>query len=975
MNFLPACTIVSNNYLAFARVFAESYREHHPGADVYVCIADRPSPSVRYRDLPFKVVFAEDLGIPAFFNLAFRYGILELNTAVKPYLLAYLRDQVGLDRAFYFDPDILVLSPLEKLASSLDTHSAVLTPHITRELDDAYLPSERIIQMSGIYNLGFLGIRLDESTSAFLQWWQDRLYRFCLLDIHNGLFVDQKWMDFAPAFLPSVDIQRNPAYNIAYWNLPHRKLQRSNQGWLVDGERAGFFHFSGIVFDELGAISKYQSRVNAGTNPEVMPLFHEYRDRIEAADHDETRMIPYGFERFEASGVPVVPVLRTAFQRIDPYGLRWQNPFDDQCEDSYLAWLAAPVEFPDGWLTRAALCLWEERPDLTGGYPSPWGADLPAFADWLKRSPEEARGGVSEVLLRGVRIQSRRSVKSTHPQKPGILPFDASVPTYHDPLHLLDLSDPGESTSWLNEPVPTVHEWPVVTRLALKLYEVREDVQKAFPDPVGSDQAAFASWFILSAGPEYRLHKDLLLPIIRSLPVRERMALWSFRLRNKRPQLGPRTRTRTKQSLDGNHPLVRRRTGGAATPGSRTPGEELPEFKVGVSVHGVNLAGYFGTGSGMGQVARGSAEAISLAGIPVARIPLDVSPWARTFNSRVLQPWGAPFDVTLMHVNAEETPLAFRMIPTAAAVATYKIGYWFWELSHFPLQFADRFAYFDELWAPSRFCQTSFEVLSTIPVRYVRPCVLPPSPHLAKRSMFGMQDNQFYFTFAFDTLSIPERKNPFAAIDAFILAASRTRRDIGLIINVNHASHDRQLVQQLRDRARGANVIIHTDPLTRSSVESLLACSDAYLSLHRSEGLGLPPIEALYLRKPVVATNYGGVTDFLDSTTGFPVSFNLVQLDRAYPPYPAGAIWADPDVDEAASAMLRVVEDPAECSIRASAGFDRVTEMYGIDSAARRFAVELRRLFAQGNGGTGPSASGTASGDTLDPVLLHSGSA
>ena len=42
-----------------------------------------------------------------FENFAFRYDILELNTAVKPYFLTYLRDTYDLDRIFYFDPDIL----------------------------------------------------------------------------------------------------------------------------------------------------------------------------------------------------------------------------------------------------------------------------------------------------------------------------------------------------------------------------------------------------------------------------------------------------------------------------------------------------------------------------------------------------------------------------------------------------------------------------------------------------------------------------------------------------------------------------------------------------------------------------------------------------------------------------------------------------------------------------------------------------
>ena len=38
---LNACTIVSKNYLPFARVLARSYVEHHPGVRFFVLLVDR----------------------------------------------------------------------------------------------------------------------------------------------------------------------------------------------------------------------------------------------------------------------------------------------------------------------------------------------------------------------------------------------------------------------------------------------------------------------------------------------------------------------------------------------------------------------------------------------------------------------------------------------------------------------------------------------------------------------------------------------------------------------------------------------------------------------------------------------------------------------------------------------------------------------------------------------------------------------
>src|SRR5262249_54904381 len=113
MNSSPvACTIVSNNYLAYARVFTRSFLEQHPGGKVYVLVVDRPDPSLSYENEPFETILVESLGIPSFSNYSFRYSILELDTAVKPWFLLHLHRTGGHDRLCYFDPDILVTGDL-----------------------------------------------------------------------------------------------------------------------------------------------------------------------------------------------------------------------------------------------------------------------------------------------------------------------------------------------------------------------------------------------------------------------------------------------------------------------------------------------------------------------------------------------------------------------------------------------------------------------------------------------------------------------------------------------------------------------------------------------------------------------------------------------------------------------------------------------------------------------------------------------
>jgi glycosyltransferase involved in cell wall biosynthesis len=928
-----ACTICSNNYLAYATVFAESYKQHHPGAEVYACIVDRPDPAVRYGSLPFVAIFAEELGIPAFDNVAFRYDILELNTAVKPTFFSHLRDRLGLGQVLYFDPDVLVLDSLEPLWQQLDRHPVLLTPHITRPLDDSLRPQERLLLMAGVYNLGFIGLRFQGGTAELLDWWRDRLYRFCLNDLHQGLFVDQAWMGFAPAFVERLGVVRDPIYNVAYWNLPHRRPELLAGRWQIGGRRLGFFHFSGLPLEDLNAVSRHQQRLTLDSRPELLPLFAEYRRRLFTAGQERLGCLPYAYGRFRPLPIPIPPTARRALQRVDPDGRRFSDPFDLCRDDSFFSWLVEPLELRGGVLNRAVLSLWEERADLVRAFPQVFGGDLERYVRWLAQG-EGQRAGFHPVFLAALRARSA-AAGAARPTLGELHPYDATVAdTGAEILNTVDLQQPGEMTGWLNEPVPgTLRGRPVITRLALLLHRQRPDVQDAYPDPLGSHQRQFAHWFAVDARREWRLHQDLVAPVVRSLSLRGRFSALPRRLRRRggaAPVPAPAEPISTRVLAAAELPMPI-----PAPPRSdrRGPG-------------GINLAGYFDGDTGVAQVGRGAVAALARTPVPLVRVPLGQDPWGKIVAGRIAQPQGAPYPVTLLYANADETSRALATLPVTACARGTVLACWFWELAHFPIGLTSAFDHVSEVWAPSQFCRSAFEALATVPVRWVPPCILRPTRAAGARSAIGLDEDRFYFFFSFDTRSVAERKNPLGAIEAIRLLAASSPRPVGLLLRVNHAREAPALVALLREAARGAPVVIHSAPAIREEIDAMIASCDACLSLHRSEGLGLLPIESLYLDKPVVATAYGGVTDFLDEGTGFPVAFALRRLNSSHGPYPAGAVWAEPDLDDAVASMQRLLADPAAATARAAAGRLRVEEIYGVEAAARRFESELQRVFA-----------------------------
>jgi glycosyltransferase involved in cell wall biosynthesis len=300
--------------------------------------------------------------------------------------------------------------------------------------------------------------------------------------------------------------------------------------------------------------------------------------------------------------------------------------------------------------------------------------------------------------------------------------------------------------------------------------------------------------------------------------------------------------------------------------------------------------------------------------------------------------------MTLLQANADVTPEVLRALPRAAIDGGHLIGYWYWELSSFPIEFSDRFSLLDEIWVASQFVHDAIAPVSPIPVKLVPPFV--PNPQVCvfgRRRLFERE--RFVFFYSFDVGSVAERKNPFGAIETIRRLTSKTDRSVGLVLRVNRSELDRELVLSLRRSVRGLPIEIVTQRCTRRAFVELMAGCDAVLSLHRSEGLGLLPIEALWMGKPVVATAYGGVTDYLSPRTAFPVDFELVILDRDHPPYPRGSVWAEPDLDHAVHQMRLLIENGDDAQRRTLEGQRLVRSRFGLAAATHRYRRELARSF------------------------------
>jgi glycosyltransferase involved in cell wall biosynthesis len=844
---LNACTIVSKNYVSYARVLADSFLEHHPGGRFFVLLVDRNDGRIDRARENFELLEVEELGnirdLPSFL---FKYTLLEANTAVKPYFMEHLIEKHGLGNLTYFDPDILITGPLDELAGHVSRHSIVLTPHLDQPIDDQAYPGEQAILMSGSFNLGFVALRTTEISRRMLRWWQERLYDKCLVRISEALFTDQKWMDLAPGLFKDVFVLGHPGYNAAYWNLHGRRISRAAEGWRANGEPLFFFHFSGINPESLEGVSKHQDRFRLGDIGEAADLYRLYASKVLAAGYAECRPWPYAFGNF-SNGVAIPDVARSLYHGL---GAAKQKKFGD--------------------------------------------------------------------------------------------PFEAEPPGSF--FHWLNGPQAGESGSR-----------PYLSRLLYHLIGLRPDLQAAYPDPVGADFAGFSAWLMEAGRHEMRLADAWLGSVLRPQGndlleggLRRRMIHRAKRLYHS--SLGQKAKQLLKNALGADRMRALKRRlrpqpaaadGGAVLPAA-PPG--LPR----IERVGVNVVGYLRAETGMGENARLLVRALETTGLPLSLHNLDLGVVARQEDDSYGHAASDfPYDVNLFVVNADQIPVVFEHLGPAATAGRYNVGYCMWEQEELPDAYREAFSHLHEIWTATAFTADAFSKKAPIPVRRVPYPVAPleAPAGLEIRERLGLPRDAFLFVYLFNYLSFFERKNPLGAVRAFREAFGDDGGKLLLIktSQKDYAPEDHRLL--VEEVGAAANIRLVDHYLSRDEVNALMTGCDAYLSLHRSEGFGLTVAEAMACGKPVVSTTYSGPRDFFDQNNGYPVRFELVELQEDHGPYPRGSHWAEPDEGHAAAEMRRLVADKDERGRLAARARRDLEERYSFEAVGKNLLRRIEEVF------------------------------
>lgn len=966
-------TIVSKNYWHHARVLMASLAKVHPGWERYVLLCDGNDGEIEPDKEMFEVTPLETIGLPEFRKFCFRYTILELNTAVKPWMFEWLFSR-GYSRVVYLDPDIVVYGQMAEVEKAFDSGALmVLTPHLTAPLDDGKKPSDLDILIAGSYNLGFLALARRPELDSMLRWWKGHLERECVVDFSRGLFVDQKWMDMAPGLFGSAAILRHPGYNVAYWNLLHRELRRTAGAFTVNGEPLVFFHFSGLNIKRPGPFSKHQNRFTLDTIGDARFLVDGYLSALNEADAETCRLWPYAFARFD-EGTPIPDFVRRIYRENPSLETEaGTNPF------ASWAWLSRRAQRDasggDPPVTILMEHTWLSRPDVKAVFPEPFGRDRRPFASWFANSgplehglPEifvlpllqRLEGGprpaacppplsffqrfFSRFTNAGADASScatsneRASLEARAGDNGDALPPGVNYAGFYDEEEFPD----SPRAVWMGGEGSIYIPWPAEGPLRIsgvysaECFRLAHGSNKTRVDVIVGKEVA-GSFDLESSGPfevevplrGRQITRDAVLVLKPSghfvpAKIANNGDTRCLTLRIAKVELGGRP------LLDFD-----------MTENPFVPYTDAPSTRA-----GINLAGYAKGEFGVGQSVRCAASALDAAGIPFMIVDFNEGSCARTDDVTWAHKISGKHDhaINVMHINADQMPVAYSQFGEAFFKGRYNIGYWAWELPEFPDRWVQAFAYVDEVWSPSRFCASSIGAKSPVPVLAMPHAIRFSASPDASRSRFGLPDGRFLFLTMYDMNSFQDRKNPEGAIQAFMTAFAGDS-SVGLVVKTQNTSFRPGEYARLKAAAEKAPGIYLIDrTLTRQDIYDLESLVDCFVSLHRSEGFGLGLAECMYLGKPVVGTAWSGNMDFMNHRNSCLVDYHLTEIKRDAGPYRRGQIWAEPHVDDAAQHMAHLVKDRSYRERIARAAAKTMREEFSPDAVGALYQKRLTAI-------------------------------
>ncbi len=642
------------------------------------------------------------------------------------------------------------------------------------------------------------------------------------------------------------------------------------------------------------------------------------------------------------------------------------------------AWLARDVAVQIGThrrlLPQQAALQWEKRADLQAAYPLDTLESFNDFVGWAITSA--CVENVIEAALFSAAFVAEMAAIAHHDEVPitAAMLATRSVPLRRDFLNGWE-QFPADRRGrlahgmWVTFIAPKVFGWPAAmveplwryfqevgpiacgrfrfNRAAIALLDLRQDVRRGFPLDNPQGRWRFLHWLTVEGLRELELTLDEFDPRLRRF-LTEPAAILPGAI--EAIEMVYRARDDLQAAFDITAPAGRQALHGwaerhfaqsydatplgivAAKSSSRTPHPKhfARQARIGLTGHWTGV-------SGRGEDLRAAAAALDAVGFTdYLVIDRDTMRVTRPDGTMIPPEDSVHLDVNIVHMNADTAVDDWWLLRHRGVSSERSIGFWAWELERLPPWWRHAFSFYDELWASTNFARDAFAAEALRPVILMKMAVTirqePPRPRDSATTRFLVM---------FDFGSFIARKNPQAAVAAFLQAFPTGRERTQLIIKTQGGDPASPEWQQFRAACDHPRIEFLSTTMPRSDLVALLAGCDAYVSLHRAEGFGRVLAEAMLLGKPVIATGYSGSSDFISPDCAYVVGYTMRPVARDAYPGVDGQSWAEADIADAARFMRLVHQHPTQAHQIGLKGRQKVLEMYAPELVGREMLAAL----------------------------------
>jgi len=262
-----------------------------------------------------------------------------------------------------------------------------------------------------------------------------------------------------------------------------------------------------------------------------------------------------------------------------------------------------------------------------------------------------------------------------------------------------------------------------------------------------------------------------------------------------------------------------------------------------------------------------------------------------------------------------------------------------WELPKLPNALVPYAEWADWIFYSSDFVRKGYPPSVSGKLLYMPPIVEIPE-HTTPISIDSLDESTFNILVVFDLSSYQSRKNPFAAITAYIHAFDEGRKETRLYVKVNSSQYESEqlaVLMQYINQLHRDDITVIDATFSREELFYFYSRMDVLLHLHRSEGFGRNIAEFMKLGKAVICTGFSGNMDYCNTSNSLLVGYDTVAVGADEYLFAEGQCWAEPHVDEASNHLKTLFLHREKIMEYGLSAKKKIDNLYTLENATLHF--------------------------------------